>query len=98
MCHDFWDGMTVREIASKYNLSVGTIRKRLKQRRFHLPRKEVVLMRRAGLSISKLAKHYRVSTASIKKLLFAQATPTGLRLSCTLGKTPPTLRLFEGRG
>ncbi len=92
MCHDFWSGMSVSEIASKYNLSTSTIRKRLKQRRYHLPRNEVVMMRRAGMSINKLAKHYRVCTKSIKKILFAQATPTGMRITSTLGKTPPTLR------
>ncbi len=92
MCHDFWDGMSVREIASKYNLSISTVRKRLKQRRFHLPRRDVVLMRKAGLSLSKIAKHYRVSIVSIKKILFAQATPTGLRITSTLGKTPSPLR------
>ena len=48
MCHDFWSGMSVSEIASKYNLSTSTIRKRLKQRRYHLPHDEVVRMRRAG--------------------------------------------------
>ena len=92
MCHDFWNGMSVREIASKYNLSTSTIRKRLKQRRFHLPRKDVVMMRRAGMSYNKLAKHYRVCTKSIKKVLFAQVTPTGMRITSGLGKTPPTLR------
>ena len=99
MCHDFWSGMSVREIASKYNLSTTTIRKRLKQRRFHLPKQEILIKRKAGMSINKLAKHYRVCPKSIKKILstVATRTPTGLRIDSTLGKIPPTLRIFKGR-